>query len=77
MQNEESLSVKFVKSVVQFIWLRLGALCQRSRFRESLSEAKSDKVMAGRSALCAQRNKMWQCDPFLIRSNQGEVQARL
>ena len=45
MQNEESLSVKSVKSVVQILRLRLGALCQRSRFRESLSEAKSDKVM--------------------------------
>ena len=49
---------RVVKSVVQFrIRLRLAALRQRSRFRESLSGAKSDKVLGDRSARCAQRNK--------------------
>jgi hypothetical protein len=33
MQNEESLSVKSVKSVVQFLRLRLAAWWPRSRFR--------------------------------------------
>jgi len=59
MENSDSMkSVKSLSTValakadvVQFLRLRLAAICQRSRCRESATEAKSDKDMDDRSVL--------------------------